>query len=52
MKSVVKRQYNCGRLVRNSWMIRGNVYKSKEVFVEIAATRETVTVDSLIARYL
>lgn len=34
---VVKRKYNLGRIVRNSWMVGGTIQNTKEMFVEITS---------------
>lgn len=49
---IVKRKYNCGRRVRDSWMIGGIVNDSKEIFVEITSSRDSTTLENIITKHV
>ncbi|VDO93287.1 unnamed protein product [Heligmosomoides polygyrus] len=49
---VVKRKYNRGRSVRDSWRVGGIENDSRKVFVEITGTRDAATLEAIISRHV
>ncbi|VDP50312.1 unnamed protein product [Heligmosomoides polygyrus] len=49
---ISKRKYDRGRAERDSWLVGGVIYDSKEIFVEIASTRNSATLDRIVAKHV
>uniref|UniRef100_A0A183G2Q9 DDE_Tnp_IS1595 domain-containing protein n=1 Tax=Heligmosomoides polygyrus TaxID=6339 RepID=A0A183G2Q9_HELPZ len=47
---IVKRKYNRGRSVRDSWLVGGIGTTSKKVFIEITPTRDSATLYGIITK--